>query len=82
MQIFIPNQWTEAADPCGCIGENLEEAEEGNPIRRPTVLTNLDPWDLSETGPPTRQHTPSEIRPPTHIQERAARSGLSLRRCT
>ena len=35
----------------------LEEAEEeGNPIGRPAVSTNLNPKDLSKTGPPTRQH--------------------------
>ena len=28
MQIFAPNQWTEAADPPGWIRERLEEAEE------------------------------------------------------
>jgi hypothetical protein len=31
-------------DPCGWIKEKLEEAEEeGNPIGRPAVSTNLDP---------------------------------------
>ena len=33
------------------------------------VSTNLDSRDLSDTGPPTRQHTPAEMRPPTHIVE-------------
>ena len=65
MQIFTPNQWTEAADPCGWIGEKLEEAEEeeGNPVEGPAVSINLDPWDLSSTGPPTRQHSPADMRP-------------------
>jgi hypothetical protein len=32
MQKFVPNQWTEAADPCGWIREKLEEGEEvGHP---------------------------------------------------
>jgi hypothetical protein len=32
-----------------------EEAEgDGNPIRRPTVSTNLDPWGLPGTKPPTK----------------------------
>jgi hypothetical protein len=40
------------------LGFLLEEAEEeGNPIGKPAVLTNLDPWDLSDTESPTRQHT-------------------------
>jgi len=58
MQICAPNQWTEAADPCGWVREQLEEAEEeGNRIRGPTVSINLDPWNLSATETPTRQHT-------------------------
>jgi hypothetical protein len=44
MQIFALNQWTEADDSCGCIRENLDEAEEeGNPIGRPAFSTYLDP---------------------------------------
>lgn len=31
--------------------------EEGYPIGRPAVSTNLDPQDLTETKSPTRQHT-------------------------
>jgi hypothetical protein len=30
MQIFAPNQWTEAADPCDWSRERLKEAEEEN----------------------------------------------------
>jgi hypothetical protein len=70
MQIFAPNQWTEAADPCGWIREKLQETEEeGNPVGGPAVTINLDPWDLSDTGPPARQHTPAEMRSPTHTAE-------------
>jgi hypothetical protein len=33
MQIFTPNQWTDAGDPCGWIKQKLEEAEEeGNAV--------------------------------------------------
>jgi hypothetical protein len=75
MQILTPNQWTEAAAPCGWIREKQEEAEEGgNPIRRPAVSTNLDPWDLSDTELRTRQHTQADMRFPTHIQQRIAGS--------
>jgi hypothetical protein len=36
MQILTPNQWTEAADPCGWIREKLEKAEEDpDPMGRP-----------------------------------------------
>jgi hypothetical protein len=34
---------------------------------RPTVSTNLDPRDLSDTEPPTKQHIPADIRPQTHL---------------
>jgi hypothetical protein len=57
MQIFAPNQWTEAADPCGWIRENLKEAEkEGNPQGGPAVSVNLDSQDLSDTD-----HQPCSI---------------------
>ena len=63
--------------------EKLEEAEEeGDPIGRPVVSTNLDSHDLSDTEPPPRQHTPVDMRPPTHIHQRTAGSGLGQRRCT
>jgi hypothetical protein len=69
MQIFILNQGTEAADPCGWIREKLEEAEEeGDPVGQPAVSINLLPWGLSDTEPPTGQHTPADKRPLTHIQ--------------
>ena len=75
MPIFTPNQWTEAGDPCGLIREKLEEdEEEGDPIGRPAISTNLDPQDLSDTKPPTRQHIGAVLKPLTQIQQRTARS--------
>jgi hypothetical protein len=60
--------------------ERLEEAEEeGNPVAGPAVSVNLDPGDLSNTGPPARQHTPADMRPPTHIQQRSVRFGFIQR---
>jgi hypothetical protein len=53
-------------------GNKLEEDEEGDSIERPAISSNLDPQDCSDTEPPTRQHTPSDMRPPTHIQQRTA----------
>jgi len=32
------------------------------------------------TGPPTRQHTLAEMRPPTHVQHRTPRSGSEMMR--
>jgi hypothetical protein len=81
MQTFAPNQWTEAADPCGWIREKLEEAEEeGNPVGGPAVSINLDPQDLSDTGLPTRKHISADMKLPKHITLRTARSWFSQRK--
>ena len=81
--MLIPNHMDRRQRPCGSIREKLEEAEEeGNPVRRPAVSTNLDPRGLSDTELPTRQHTLADIRPLTHMQHRTAWFGLSEKRCT
>jgi hypothetical protein len=78
MQIFTPNQWTEAGDPLWLNREKLEEAEEEvGPRGRPAVSTNLNSQDLSDMESATRQHTPVDIRPPTHVHQRTAGSELS-----
>jgi hypothetical protein len=61
----------------------LEEAEEkGNLVGGPAFSTNLDQRDDSDCGPPTRQHTPADMRPPPQLQQRTAGSGFSQRRYT
>jgi hypothetical protein len=51
MQIFAPNQWTEAAYPCDWIIGMFEEVEEeDDPVGGAAVSINLVPWDLSDTG--------------------------------
>jgi hypothetical protein len=63
--------------------KEMEETEEkGNLVGGPAVSINLDPRDLSDTGSPTRQHAPANMRSPAHIQQRTAGSGLGQRRCT
>jgi hypothetical protein len=58
------------SDPSSWIRERLKEAEvEGNPIGRPAVSTNPDPWDITYTEPSTKQHTWGGMRPPMHIQD-------------
>jgi hypothetical protein len=53
MQILACNHWNEVRDFYGLIRGRIEEAEgEGDPIGRPTVLTNQDPRGLSETEAP------------------------------
>jgi hypothetical protein len=82
IQIFVPNQWTEPADPGWWIRERLKESElKGDPAGGPAFSINLDPWDLSNTGPPNRQHTPPDMRPPTHIQQSTAKSVIIQRWC-
>jgi hypothetical protein len=54
----------------------------GDPVGGPEVSFNVDPPDLSDTGTPTRQHTPADMRPPTHTEPRTAGSGFSQRRCS
>ena len=77
IQIFTSNQWTEAADSYGWIREKLKDAEEqSDPVAGPAVSSNLGIWDLADTGPPTRQHTPADKRTPTHIQQRTAGLGM------
>ena len=64
MQILIAKHWTEVRDPYGRVRGRIEGAEgDGNPIGRPTVSTNLDPWELPETEPPTKEHTQAGLRP-------------------
>ena len=59
----------------------MEEAEEeGDPVGRSAVSTNLEPRDLSDTEPPNRHHTPADMRPPhTHIYS-GGLLGLALER--
>jgi hypothetical protein len=63
--------------------EKLEEAKvEGDLVGGPGFSINLDPQSLSNTGPPTKQHTPADMRHLTHIQQRTAKSGFTQRRWT
>lgn len=49
---------------------------------RPAVSTDLEPRDLSDTEPPTRQYTQADMRPLAYIQQRTVWSGLNERICT
>ena len=80
MQILRATHWTEVRDPNGRIRGKIEGAEgDGNPIGRPTVSANLDPWELPETKPPTKEHTWAGPRPLTLMKQRTALSDLSGR---
>jgi hypothetical protein len=68
-------------DPYGRVRGRIAGTEEyGNHIARSTVSTNLDPWGLPDTEPPTKEHpTPALVSPTAHMQERAAIFGLNGR---
>jgi hypothetical protein len=55
------------------------EKEEDDTIGRPSFSINLDPCDLSDIKPPTRQHTLAGPMAPTHKEQRTAWSVLSER---
>ena len=61
--------------------KSWKKLEEGDPVGGLAVSNNLDLRDLSDTELPTRQQTPADMRPLTHIQQRTTGSGLSQRRC-
>jgi hypothetical protein len=83
MQILTFRLWTEVWDPYVRVRGRTEGAEgAGNPIRRPTVSTNLDSWELPETKPPTKEHTRAGLKSLAHMSQRTALSGLSRRGCT
>ena len=49
-----------------------EAGEKGDPIEGPTISINLDSWDLSNLEQSNRQHSPADMRPPTHRQQRTS----------
>ena len=63
------------------LGEGLKFPQrDGNPTRRPTVSTNLDPWELSETEPANKEHTQAwNEAPSTYVADMQLR--LSLHSC-
>jgi hypothetical protein len=54
----LGNLWKNRRNDCCPQGD-------GNSTGRPTESTNLDTSELSETEPPTKEHTWAEPRPPT-----------------
>jgi hypothetical protein len=46
------------------LGRPKEAEKRGEPVGGPAVSITLDPRDLSNTGPPNRQHIPADMRPP------------------
>jgi hypothetical protein len=65
MQIPTDKHWMEVRDPCGRVRRRIEGPQgDDNPTGILTVSTNLDPWELPETEPPTNGHPGAGPRPP------------------
>ena len=57
-------------NPYGTVRGRIEGTEgDGNPVGRPTVPTNLDPWEISKSEPPIEDHTWTGLKP-LHICSR------------
>ena len=41
--------------------------EDKDSIGRPTISSNLDPWELPETQPPTKEQAQAGPRPPANM---------------
>jgi hypothetical protein len=68
MQILTDNHWTETWDTYGTVRKRIEGADENvGTIGRPTLSTNLEPWELPETKPPFKEHTRAGPPPPIHM---------------
>ena len=70
MQRPTAKHQAELKESCGRVGDRIERAGEVKDItRRPTESSNLSPWGLTETEPPTKEHACVGPRPPTHLQQ-------------
>ena len=66
MQIPTAENWTKVGDPYGRVGERIEgPVAYRNHTGRPTEPTNLDAWEISETEPPTKEHSLAGLWPLT-----------------
>ena len=58
----------ELEESCGREGKRIEGTREvKDTTGKPTESTNLDPWELPETEPPTKEHTQAGLRSLAHI---------------
>jgi hypothetical protein len=54
----------EVRDTGGRVRGKIEATKgDDNPTGRPTVSINLDPLELPESNPPTKEHTLAGVRP-------------------
>jgi len=67
MHIPTDMHWMEVRDSYGRVRLRIEGTEEdGKPTGRPT---NLDPWELQETEPRTKEHARVGPKPRTYVAE-------------
>ena len=63
-RLLTAKHWMGIGDSYG-VGRRIAGPEgDENSTGRPIESTNLDPWKLSETEPPTKEHTLAGMRPP------------------
>ena len=76
MQRPTAKHQAELKESCGRVGDRIERAGEVKDItRRPTESSNLDPWGLTETEPPTKEHAGAD---PTNTLVADVQLGLHL----
>jgi hypothetical protein len=68
MQILTAKHWMKVGNPYGRVGRRIGGPEgDDNPIGRPTVSTNLDPWELPETKAGAKKHPQAGPWSPAHM---------------
>ena len=64
MYKLTANHWTEVRDPNGRVRGRIEGAEgDGNPIGRPIISTNTNPWEIPKSKLPVKEHEQAGLRP-------------------
>ena len=68
MQRSLIKDQAELRESYGKVGYRTEQSEGVKDTTRiPIESTNLGPWRLTETEPPTKGHTVAGPRPPTYL---------------
>jgi hypothetical protein len=68
IQTLTAKHWMEIKGPYRRVRERIEETEGcGHPKWRPTVWTQLEPWEFPGTEPPTEEHAQADPRSLPHM---------------
>jgi hypothetical protein len=58
IQLSTDKHWMEVRNPYGRVRGRIEGPQrDDTSTGRPTLTTNLEPWECPETEPPTKEHT-------------------------